>query len=152
MSVLKKNIPIIILMILLVWSTKLCQTPFRQITPDEVERWKNDLQPAYFKGKVRFFGFPDNGSRLNGSIYMTLLDSSNLVIPIECEYLKFKKKYLVLDAIHMNITAGLQRIMWGDIIEKHTGSDTLYLFNKEGKLKYYFFLFDGMAGPMRMPD
>src|SRR4026207_1817949 len=103
MSVIKKNIPIIILIILLVWSTKFLDRPFREITPEEVERWKNALQPAYFKGKVRFFRRPDNGSRLNGGIYMTLLDSSNLVIPIECEYLKFKNKYLVLDAIHMNI-------------------------------------------------
>lgn len=152
MSVIKKYGPIVILMILLVWASTFLNRPFRQITPEEAERWKNDLLPAYFKGKVYDIGRPDNGSRLNGSIYMTLLDSSKLIIPIACEYLKFKKKYLVLDAVHMNINTGPAHMIYrGDIIEKHAESDTIYVINREGELKYYFYLFDGMADrPMRM--
>jgi len=124
---------------------------YRKIKDEEVLSWKNSLQPAYFKGKVHSIRKTDNNPRIYQSIYMTLLDSGKLVIPNECAFLRFKKNYLVLDAMHINIDVA-HRIERGDIIEKHTGSDTLYIFNKNGYQKYYFFLFDGIAGPIRMPD
>jgi len=142
------TVVIILAVIIIVYFVSHSEAHYREIKEEEVLSWKNSLQPAYFKGKVHSMQETDNDPKFYQSIYMALLDSGKLVIPNECAFLRFKKNYLVLDAMYINIG---HRIEPGDIIEKHTGSDTLYIFNKKENLKYYFFLFDGMYGPIRMP-
>jgi len=124
---------------------------YRTIHNAEVLQWKSKLNTAYFKGIVYKIGTPERGSQIHGSIYIKLLDSNKLIIPDSCEYLHFKKSFLVLEASHINISTGPHpAIFRNDIIFKNSGSDSVIILSPDGYYKYYFELFDGLIGSFKM--
>jgi hypothetical protein len=116
-----------------------------------VNKWREDLKQSYFSGIVKKIEKSENGFRFYGSIFIKVTDSGGIKIPDSCAFLKSKNNLLILDALHMNISIGQQHeIIVSDIIKKIKGSDSICIYSKEGSYKYYFEIFDGFDGPLKM--
>ena len=112
---------------------------------NQVDEWERTLSPSSFIGKVKSIGKSDNDSRFYSSIYILLQDSVNLNIPNDCNYFRFKKGVLLLDAHHQNINSRPgHEIISGDVIKKNSNNDSLYIYSEWGVLKYFFEIFDGI--------
>jgi hypothetical protein len=119
---------------------------YRQVTPEESDRWQRALKPVYFKGRVVDIKPSDNKSRVTRTIYLEIIDEANLNLPDSCEYLKRREGRLLLTASNINISYGPDHeIKRDNILTKLANSDTVIVANSSGCVKYYFPLFDGLG-------